>query len=92
MKTTITITTEDRLPDAYDSWEDYFENYTIFLLGEDKDEVQFFIDNPHHTKLSVPLYHYVDEETGEKVYDTESMSMELGQQFTELTGRDWYDF
>ena len=44
MRTTITIETEDKLPDDYDCWEDYFENYNLFLLGEDKDEVQFFID------------------------------------------------
>ena len=39
--------------------------------------------------LSIPLYSYEDEDTGEIIYDTESMSIELGKQFTDLTGQDW---
>ena len=42
--------------------------------------------------LSVNLYHYEDEETGEKVYDTESIQQELAKQFIDLTGQDWYEF
>ena len=42
--------------------------------------------------LSIPLYSYKDEDTGEIIYDTESMSMELGKQFTDLTGQDWMDY
>ena len=42
--------------------------------------------------LSVNLYHYEDEETGEKIYDTESIQQELAKQFTDLTGKDWYEF
>ncbi len=53
MRATIKITTEDRLPDDYDCWEDYFENYNIFLLGEDKDEVQFFIDRAMRHKSPI---------------------------------------
>jgi hypothetical protein len=42
--------------------------------------------------LSVNLYGYEDEETGEKVYDTESIQQELAKQFIDLTGQDWYEF
>lgn len=84
MKTTITITTKDKLPDAYNSWEDYLQN----LL--EQDEIQFLIDES--PKLSVNLYGYEDEDTGEFVYDTESIAEELGRQFTLHTGQDWSDF
>ena len=44
------------------------------------------------TSISVPLYSYEDEDTGEIVYDTESIAKELGRRFTQLTGKDWSDY
>ena len=42
--------------------------------------------------ISVNLYRYEDEDTGEIVYDTESIQRELGKQFYQKTGKDWMDY
>ena len=40
-------------------------------------------------KIVVPLYYYEDEDSGEKVYDFESILDEVRKVFTETTGKDW---
>lgn len=39
-------------------------------------------------KLKVNIYYYVDEETGKKIFDTDSMIEEFTEKLIELTGDD----
>ena len=84
--------------DWYD-WEfdkDYLTNLDPYDLVRYFDNLSSVEDltllYARENYLSVNLYHYEDEETGEKVYDTESIQQELAKQFGDLTGRDWYEF
>ena len=84
--------------DWYD-WEfdkDYLTNLDSYDLVRYFDKLSSVEDltilYAREDYLSVPLYCYEDEDTGEKVYDTESIAKELGKQFTLHTGRDWMDY
>ena len=84
--------------DWYD-WEfdkDYLTNLDPYDLVRYFDKLSsaedFTLLYAREDYLVVNLYSYEDEDTGEKIYDTESIAKEVGKQFTLHTGRDWEDY
>ena len=39
-----------------------------------------------HEKIQIPILYYIDDETGEKVYDYESMAEEFENELSKIVG------